>query len=88
MIKTPKKRLKINKIVKSICFHVIPYIHSPVKGFSAHISGDHNHVSRYKSNIFKLNGLNRRDKISFGAMPSPNIPSLTVMLEKLSDKLG
>ena len=26
--------------------------------------------------------------ISFGAMPSPNIPSLTVLLEKLSDKLG
>ena len=38
MIKTPKKRLKINKIVKSICFHVIPYIHSPVEGFlSGHI---------------------------------------------------
>ena len=29
-----KKRemLEINKFVKSVCFHVIPYIHSPVKG--------------------------------------------------------
>ena len=40
------------------------------------------------TNIFKLNGLNRRDKISFGAMPSPKIPSLTILLETLSDKLG
>ena len=63
--------------------------------FSAHISGDHNPFPGtslqipvfYRYNIFKLNGLNSRDKISFGAMPSPNIPSLTVMLEKLSDKL-
>ena len=55
---------------------------------SAHISGDHNHFSRCSSNICKLNGLNRPDKISFGAIPSPNIPSLTVLLEKLSDKLG
>ena len=55
--------------------------------FSAHISGDHNHLSWNRSNIFKLNELNRRDKVSFGAMPSPNIPSLTVLLEKLSDKL-
>ena len=43
--------------------------------FSVHISSDHNHISRYKFNIFKLNGLSRRDKISFSAMPSPNIPS-------------
>ena len=81
-----QKILKINKIVKSVCFHIIPNIHSPVKGFSAHISSDHNHVSRYKSNIFKLNKLNRRDKISFGAMPSPNIASLTVLLEKLVEQ--
>ena len=79
MIILKQKILKINKIVKSVCFHVIPYIHSPWRVFSAHISGDHNHISRYKSNIFKLNGLKRRDKISFGAMPSPNIPSVTVI---------
>ena len=58
------------------------------RAFSAHISGNHNHVSRYNSNIFKLNGLNRRDKITFGAMPIPIIPSLTVFLEKVSDKLA
>ena len=28
-----QKMLKINKIVKSVCFHLVPYIHSPVKGF-------------------------------------------------------
>ena len=28
-----QKILKINKIVKTVCFHVIPYIHSLVKGF-------------------------------------------------------
>ena len=27
------RMLKINKIAKSVCFHVIPYIHSAVKGF-------------------------------------------------------
>ena len=27
-----RKMLEINKFVKSVCFHVIPYIHSPVKG--------------------------------------------------------
>ena len=53
-----------------------------------HISGYHDHISRYKSNIFKLNELYRRDKISVGAMPSPKILSLTVSLEKLSDILG
>ena len=46
------------------------------------------HLSRYKPNVFKLNGLNRRDKISFGAMRSLNILFLTALLEKLSDKLG
>ena len=30
--KTPKM-LKINENIKSVCFHVTPYIHSPVKGF-------------------------------------------------------
>ena len=88
MIIKNRRMLKTNKIIKSVCFHVILHIHSHVKGFFAPISGDHNHVSRYESNIFKLNGLIRRDKISFGAMPCPNIPSLTVLLEKLSDKLS
>ena len=78
IVKT-RRMLKINKIVKSVCFHVIPYIHSPVKGFSASTSGEHNQFPRYKSYIFKLNGFNRRDKISFGAMLIPNIPSLTVL---------
>ena len=49
--------------------------------FSAHISGNHNHVFGYKSYTFKLNGLNRQDKIFFGVMPSPNIPSNTILLE-------
>ena len=80
--KTPKM-LKINENIKIVCFHVTPYIHSPVKGFSAHISGDQNHVSWFESNIFKSNVLNKRDKISFGTMPSPNISSLTVSLEKI-----
>ena len=28
------------------------------------------------------------NKVSFDAMPSPNIPSLTVLIEKVSEKLG
>ena len=56
----------------------------PREGLFWHISGAHNHVPN-ESNIFNLNGLNRRDKISFGATLSPNIPSLTVLLEKLLD---
>ena len=75
--------IKINKNVKSAYFPVISYIHFLVKSFFANITGDHNHVSRYMSNMFKLSGLNRCDKIR----PSPNIPSLTVLLEKLSDRL-
>ena len=73
--------LKIDKIVKSVCVHLIPHIHSPMKGFFAYISGDHNYVSRYKSYVFKLSGLSRRDKISFGAICSQDIPSLTAVLE-------
>ena len=48
----------------------------------ADISGGHNHVSRYKFTVFNLNELNRRDKISFGAMHNQNIEFLTVLLEK------
>ena len=73
--------LKIDKIVKSVCVHLIPHIHSPMKVFFAYISGDHNYVSRYKSYIFKLSGLNRRDKIYFGAICSQDILSLTAVLE-------
>ena len=80
------RMIEINKIVKRVCFQVIPYINSLVKLFSTHINGDHNHFSRCKSNIFKLNGLNRRDKTSFDAMPSSNIPSPTVLLKKLWNK--
>ena len=36
---------------------IYPSVHFP------HISGDYNHVSRYKFNIVKLTGLNRRGKI-------------------------
>ena len=33
------KTKNVKKIVKSACFHVIPYIHSPVKGvFPPHVS--------------------------------------------------
>ena len=80
------RMIEINKIVKRVCFQVIPYINSLVKLFSTHINGDHNHFSRCKSNIFKLNGLNRRDKTSFDAMLSSNIPSPTVLLKKLWNK--
>ena len=54
----------------------------------AHTSGNHNNISRYKSNAFKLTGFNRQDKISFGTMSSPNISSLTMLIEKSSYKLG
>ena len=37
MIKTPEM-LKINKIVKSVCFQVIPYIPLPREGLFPHIS--------------------------------------------------
>ena len=52
------------------------------------ISGHQNHISRPMSNIFKLKELNRQEKISFGDMPSPNIPSLTLLLGKFSEKIG
>ena len=38
----------------------------PREGLFWHISGAHNHIPN-ESNMFNLNGLNRRDKISFGA---------------------
>ena len=63
-----------------------PIYSIPHEGLFPH---DHNYVSRYKAFFFKLNGLNRRDKISSGTMPGPNIPSLTILLEQLvSEKLG
>ena len=37
------------------------------------VYADHNHVFKHKSSIFKLNGLNRQDKISFSAMSISNI---------------
>ena len=77
---TVVKNWRLLKLNKSVWFHVVPYIHSPL-AFPAHISCDHNHSSRCKSTVFKLNELNRQDKIYFGAMPSPNIPSLTVLLK-------
>ena len=52
------------------------------------ISGHQNYVSRSISDIFKLKELSRQEKISFGDMPSPNIPSLTLLLEKFSEKIG
>ena len=44
--------------------------------FSVHINSDHNHVYRYKSYSWMETGLNRRESLSFGAMPSQNIPDL------------
>ena len=44
--------LKTNKNFQSVCCPVIPYIHSLV-----------NHGSKYKSNTFKLNGLNKRQNL-------------------------
>ena len=44
--------------------------------FSVHINGDHNHVSSYKSYSLMETTLNRRESLSFSAMPSPNISDL------------
>ena len=60
---------------------IYPSVHFP------HISGDYNHVSRYKFNIIKLTGLNWRGKIFVDAylgQTSPLIVSiaLIVLLEK------
>ena len=41
--------------------------------FSAHINGDHKHVSRYKSYSSMETGLNRLESFSFVAITSPNI---------------
>ena len=44
--------------------------------FSVHINGDRNHVSSYKSYSLMETTLNRRESLSFSAMPSPNISDL------------
>ena len=62
--------LKTKKNVQRVCCHVIPYMHSLV-----------NHVSKYKSNTFKLTGLNEWHKISFVVTSSAKILGLTVMLK-------
>ena len=49
----------------------------PQGAYSAHINGDHNHVSKYKSLFLNGNWLNRQESFSFGSMPSPNIKDLT-----------
>ena len=69
-------KIVITAIIAIIMFLCNPNIHFPVKGLFP--------GTRL---ILRLNGLNRQDKISFGAMLSPNIPSLTVLLERGTDKL-
>ena len=73
--------LKINKIVKSVCFYVILISTCRWRAFP-HASVANIATFPSTSLILRLNGLNRQDKISFGAMLSPNIPSL-----RASDKL-
>jgi len=65
----------------------------PIVGaFSVRISGDHNHVSRYKSNVcWQLGWIGEfysycysiRTRYSFGAMPSLNIPGLVILITRL-----
>ena len=55
----------------------------PKGPISVHINGDHNPFSRYKSYSSMESGLNRRERFSFGAMPSPNIPVLTKVRQDL-----
>lgn len=58
----------------------------PRKGFFPHISVATK--NKFPDTILiSSNELNRQDKISFGIIPIPKMLSLTVLLEKSSDKL-
>ena len=65
--------LKTNVKVKTVCVHVIPYIHSH-KGLFPYISMATITTFPGTSLIPMETGLNWREIFSFGAMPGPNIP--------------
>ena len=67
--------LKTNVKIKTVCVHVIPYIHSH-KGLSPYISMATITTFPGTSLIPMETGLNWREIFSFGVMPSPNIPDL------------
>ena len=71
--------IKRTEIVKCTCFHLIPYIHSPVMRLSIAT------MTTFLGTSFifrKTNWVEEARKISFSAMPSPNIPGLTFLLNK------
>ena len=71
------------KILKYTCFHVIPYIHSPLMCFFPHISMATMTTFPCTSLIVKkTNWVEQARKICLGAMPSPNIAGLAFLLNK------
>ena len=50
---------------------------------STNIRNYYNHVCRYKSNIFKLTGLKKQDKISSCTIPNPKNPSSNNFVTKI-----
>ena len=67
--------LKTNIKVKTVCVHVVPYIHSH-EGLFPYMSMATITTFPSASLIPMETGLNRREIFSFGAMPSPKIPDL------------
>ena len=63
-----------------LCNSIYPL---PREGLFPHISVSTITTFGATSLLSKINGLNRQDKIYLGAMPSQNIPSLTIFLEHL-----
>lgn len=51
--------------------------------FFLYTNGHHDHISMYNSHTFKLTEVKNRDEIFYGTIPDPNIPALTVLLEKI-----
>ena len=75
--------MKKTEILKDTCFHVNPYIHYPVMGLFPHISMVTMTTFLGTSlTVKKTNWVEEARKISFGAMPSPDIPGLTFLLNK------
>lgn len=82
-IKVQKKDRNQQKCLKSM-FLRNPTYPLPRDGyFSLYTNGDHDHITMYNSNTFKLTEVKNRDEIFYGTMPGPNIPALTVLLEKI-----
>ena len=59
---------------------IFPFPHD--RALSAHINGDHDHVSGTSLIVKKKNWVEQARKISFGTMSSPNLPGLTFLLNK------